>query len=96
MKLGQATETYVPDVVVWSLEVFEKFGRGEWIRTTDLLVPNQCISTTYRHRLLKTQELHVFCLDPTWTLKANVWRTKLTLDPRWTLIARGCMRHWPA
>jgi len=23
------------------LEVFEEFGRGEWIRTTDLLVPNQ-------------------------------------------------------
>ena len=27
-------------VSIW-LEVFEKFGRGEWIRTTDLLVPNQ-------------------------------------------------------
>jgi len=23
-----------------SLEVIEKVGRGEWIRTTDLLVPN--------------------------------------------------------
>ena len=24
-------------------EVFEKVGRGEWIRTTDLLVPNQAL-----------------------------------------------------
>ena len=25
------------------LYVFEKVGRGEWIRTTDLLVPNQAL-----------------------------------------------------
>jgi hypothetical protein len=24
-------------------QVFEEFGRGEWIRTTDLLVPNQAL-----------------------------------------------------
>jgi len=28
--------------------------------------------TTYDHRLLKTQELLVFRLDPIWTLKAKV------------------------
>ena len=26
-----------------ALEVIEKVGRGEWIRTTDLLVPNQAL-----------------------------------------------------
>ncbi len=62
-------------------------GRGEWIRTTDLLVPNQEISTTYRHPSVKTQELYVSSLDPIWTLKANVWRTGLPLDPAWTLIS---------
>ena|SRR5579862_7281224 len=62
-------------------------GRGEWIRTTDLLVPNQHISTTYRHRLLKTRDLHALGLDPIWTLKAKLWRTGSPLDPAWTLIS---------
>ncbi len=66
--------------------VFEGFGRGEWIRTTDLLVPNQHISTTYEHRSLKTKELPVFWLDPIWTLRAKVWRTRRPLDPAWTLV----------
>jgi hypothetical protein len=59
----------------------EGFGRGEWIRTTDLLVPNQGISTTYEHRSLKTQGLHAFCLDPTWTLKAKLWANWVTVGP---------------
>jgi hypothetical protein len=42
---------------------------------------------TYEHRSLKTQDLHVFELDPDWTLKANVWRTGSPLDPAWTLIS---------
>ena len=32
-----------------SLNVLKKIGRGEWIRTTDLLVPNQL--PTYSQRL---------------------------------------------
>jgi len=51
--------------------VFEKVGRGEWIRTTDLLVPNQQISMTYEHPSLKTQDLHVFDLDHDWTLNGE-------------------------
>jgi hypothetical protein len=30
-------------LVVQSLQVIEGIGRGEWIRTTDLLVPNQAL-----------------------------------------------------
>ncbi len=30
-------------IVPKKLEVIEKVGRGEWIRTTDLLVPNQAL-----------------------------------------------------
>ena len=59
-----------------------EFGRGGRIRTTDLLVPKQEISTTYENRSLKTQDLHVFGLDPIWTLKANVWRNGAS----WTLL----------
>jgi hypothetical protein len=64
-----------------------KFGRGEWIRTTDLLVPNQHLSTTYEDRSLKIKGLRVFCLGPIWTLKAKAWRTGPVLDPVWTLIS---------
>ena len=77
------------------LSVFEEFGRGEWIRTTDLLVPNQHLSTTYEHRSLKPKDLYVFFLDPIWTLKANVWRTGLPLDPAWTLVSTVVI-HMPS
>ena len=40
-----------------------RFGRGGRIRTFDLLVPNQEISMTYEHRLLKTQDLHACLVD---------------------------------
>ena len=72
--------------------MIEKVGRGEWIRTTDLLVPNQHISITYRQRSLETQDLHVFCLDPIWTLKAKVWRTGGKLDPAWTLVSSSVIQ----
>jgi len=65
--------------------VIEKYGRG--IRTTDLLVPNQHLSTTYEHRSLKTRDLYAFGLDPIWTLMANLWRTGRRLDPVWTLVS---------
>jgi hypothetical protein len=84
--------SWVGCLVVQSLQVIEEFGRGEWIRTTDLLVPKQEISITYEHRLLKTQELHVFCLDPIWTLKANVWRTGSSSDPAWTLVSTSVIQ----
>jgi hypothetical protein len=33
--------SWVGRLIVQSLQVIEGIGRGEWIRTTDLLVPNQ-------------------------------------------------------
>src|SRR4051794_23415583 len=57
------------------------FGRGEWIRTTGLLVPNQDISTTYRHRYMKPQGLRVLLLDPDWTQKWHFPRFGPWLDP---------------
>lgn len=42
----------------------EGFRRGEWIRTTDLPVPNQEISITYEHRPLKKKS----CTPSIWTL----------------------------
>jgi hypothetical protein len=56
-------------------------GRGEWIRTTDLLVPNQDISTTYKHRRMKQKDLHVFDLDPAWTLNGGFLAVGPWLDP---------------
>jgi hypothetical protein len=71
------------------LSVFEKAGRGKWIRTTDLLLPNQHLSTTYKQRSLKAHDLRAFGLDPVWTLEAKPWRTGLWLDPAWTLISHA-------
>src|SRR5690349_5079024 len=37
---------WVGCLVVQSLQVTERIGRGDWIRTTDLLVPNQATLCT--------------------------------------------------
>ena len=52
-----------PPVGVEPVEPYERNGRGEWIRTTGLLVPNQDISMTYEHRRMKTQDLRECLVD---------------------------------
>jgi hypothetical protein len=94
-RLVLAAETPSAPAALSSNDFRNLIGRGEWIRTTDLLIPNQEISTTYEHRSLKTQDLRAFCLDPIWTLKANVWRTGPLLDPAWTLVSTLVIRLLP-
>ena len=42
-QLGNWVGSWVGCLVVQSLQVIERIGRGEWIRTTGLLVPNQAL-----------------------------------------------------
>jgi hypothetical protein len=55
--------------------------RGEWIRTTGLLVPKEDISTTYEHRSLKTKELCAYWLVPIWTLNGEAVANRTLVGP---------------
>ena len=44
IKVGSTADPGQTLITIWKcLQLFEEFGRGEWIRTTDLLVPNQAL-----------------------------------------------------
>jgi len=49
--------------------------------------PEAAFINNLRASFTETRDLHVFDLDPIWTLKAKLWQTGLRLDPAWTLIS---------